>query len=103
LLKSVYEIRSPNPLAVLRSYRNFFNPVDLCSGSVGGPVKVIFEGRLGSPKLEDSGTACVPEFWEDSMRDVGILVNIQSYDINCQHKEIAKFTNKRIRVTVETI
>jgi len=66
-------------------------------------MKKIFEGRLGDPKLEDSGTACVPEFWEDSMCDIGMLINIQSYDINCQHKEIANFLNKRIRVTVETI
>lgn len=75
----------------------------LRSRSVGGPVKVIFEGRLEAPKMEDSGQACVPYFSDDNESENGMYVEIRSWDKNYRHNEILNFTDSRIRVTVETI
>ena len=66
-------------------------------------MKVIFEGCLENPKMEDSGQACVPYFSDDNESDEGMYVEIKSWDKKYQHNEILNFTDSRIRVTVETI
>lgn len=67
-------------------------------------AKYIFEGWENSIKTEDDGVAKIAEY--DNQGDYGdtkLFVRFQSWDEDKEHEEFNKFSNRKVRITIETI